>query len=527
MRRDVVALTLLALVARLAAAALVDYPPYTDAAYYLMMGERLAHGHGFTAPVLWSFLEVGGSLPANPMLPVPSNGHWMPLTEIVAAAGIVVLEPLLGAWRAAQVPFILLSAALVPFTYVIGWELWRRRPVALAAAGLALLGGPYLVLYPQVNNIAVFGILGAGSVWCAIRAVIAEHPLGWLVASGVLAGLATLARVDGLLLAVAPATAWLVRGGPRSVTAGAATAAAYLVVVAPWILRDLAVFGAPFPSAGGHTLWITTYNEQFTIGRDVSLGSYLSWGVPNIVGSKLAAWVELAGRVMVLMGGLFVLPFGYGLWAERRRRDLAPFIAYFAIVFVVMGLVFTFHAPRGAFYHSAAAWLPFALPLAVASLPPAATAAARWWRFLGRPATHRFLLVAGLAGAVALSLAGSAVLLLQWQQTHERLELAASYLRANASDTDVVLSYDPAALYALTQQPGVAPPFDPYPVVGSVVHAYDVRWVVVALEPGETGDPLDLWDGAAGTDSTGAHPAFLPAAPSFEAPGVRIFEVVR
>jgi hypothetical protein len=302
---------------------------------------------------------------------------------------------------------------------------------------------------------------------------------------------------------------------------------AFAMVMAPWLLRDVAVFGAPFPSAGGHTLWITTYNEQFSISTDPSPAGYLAWGWSNIIAPKLATWGELIGRVAVLLGGLFILPFAYGLWAERRNRRLAPFLAYFATVFVVMGLVFTFHAPKGAFYHSAGAWLPFASPLAVASLPAAATAAARWWRFLGRPATHRFLLVAGLAGAVALSVSGSAVLLGQWQVAHDRLQLAAEFLQSRDATADRVLAYDPAALHALSGNPGVAPPFDPFPVIDQVVEAYDLRWVVVTLQPGETRDPLGLWDGASATDSIGSHPAFLPSAPAFEAPGVRVYEVAR
>ena len=80
-------LTVAALVARVVAALVIDYAPYTDPAYYAMVAEQLATGHGFSAPVLWSFLEVGGQLPPDPALPVPSNGHWMPLTSIVAAAG--------------------------------------------------------------------------------------------------------------------------------------------------------------------------------------------------------------------------------------------------------------------------------------------------------------------------------------------------------------------------------------------------------------------------------------------------------
>jgi hypothetical protein len=64
-------------------------------------------------------------------------------------------------------------------------------------------------------------------------------------------------------------------------------------------------------------------------------------------------------------------------------------------------------------------------------------------------------------------------------------------------------------------------------VVGRVAAAYEVRWVVVTLGPGEERDPLGLWDGAAAVDATGARPTFLPAEPAFAAPGVRVYEVVR
>jgi hypothetical protein len=464
----------------------------------------------------------------------------MPLTSMLAAPFVAAVGDLIGPWRAAQLPIIVLSAALVPLTYLVGWELWRERRVALGGAILMLLAGPLLVYFPMVDSFAVFGTAGLVSLWAAIRAVRAA-PSGaapsragwWLVLSGAAAGAATLARVDGLLLTVAPAAAWLLRvreGGssfpaPRWLGWGAASALAFALVLAPWLLRNAATFGALFPSAGGHTLWITTYNEQFSIGTQPDLASYLDWGIGSIIGSKLVAWGELIGRTAVLLGGIFILPFAWGLWAERRRRELVPFGVYFVVMFVVMGAVFTFHAPKGAYYHSAAAWLPIALPMAVASLPGAATAAGRWWRFLRRPATHRFLLVAALAGAAVLSLAGSATLLLSWAQAQDRVREAGSFLDRAAADTDVVLAYDPAALHLVAGNPGVAPPFDPFPTVAEVVDAYHVRWVVVILPPGEERDPLGLWDGASATDIQGNHPTFLPEAPAFEAPGVRIFEV--
>ena len=530
MRRDLVTLCLLSLAARIMAALLVDYAPYTDPAYYRLVADQLAAGHGFTVPVLWSFLEVGGRLPLHPSLPVPSNGHWMPLTSIVAAGSIWLLGGVLAEGRAAQLPSILLGAALVPFTYLIARELWSSRFTAWIAALLVLLAGPLLVMTPLVDSFAVFGTAGAACIWCSIRAVRAARPGPWLVAAGAAAALATLARVDGLLLLIAPLAAWVGRRGgapwPMRAAWGLAAAGAFTVVIGPWLVRDLLVFGSPLPSAGGHTLWITDYNEQFSISHDPTIGSYLAWGLGNILGSKLSAWGELVGRSAVLLGGIFVIPFVVGLWRERHRPELAPFLAYFVLMFVAMGAAFTFHAPKGAYYHSALAWLPFAAGMAAANVGPTATAAGRVWPFLRRPATHRFLAVAGLAGAAALSLAGSAVLIGQWSDAHARLRVAAQFL-ANRAAGAVVMAYDPAALHALSGNPGVAPPFDLYPVIGQVVAAYGVQWVVVTTQPGEAQDPLDLWEGALATDAAGEHPNFLPAAPAFEAEGVRVFRVVQ
>jgi hypothetical protein len=241
-----------------------------------------------------------------------------------------------------------------------------------------------------------------------MRAVRAEVWGWWLVSASVLTGLATLTRVDGLFLAVAVATAWWIRvraGQPGMALAwGAATAGACLAVLAPWMARNLAVYGALLPSAGGHTLWITSYNEQFSIGHEVSLGTYLASGPGLIVGSKVAALTELAGRTLAMAGGVFAIFFVAGGWMLRRRPEVTPFLAYWLLMFLAMGLLFTFHAPKGAFVHSSPAWLPMAFAIAVGSVAPVATAAGRWWPFLARSQTHRFLMGASLAGAIVLSI---------------------------------------------------------------------------------------------------------------------------
>jgi 4-amino-4-deoxy-L-arabinose transferase-like glycosyltransferase len=485
------------------------------------------------APVLWSFLEVGGQLPADPMLPLPSNGHWMPLTSLVAAAGMALLGPDL---RAGQLPILVLGVGLVPFTYVVGWDLYQSRRIAVVASVLAIFAGPLLIMYPTIDNFAVFGAAGAVAIWAALRAMRPGRASAWLVVSGAAVGLATLARVDGLLLAVAPFTAWLVDRGLGPWTGGGArrlgwlalvlSAAAAVAVMAPWLARNLATFGSAFPSAGGHTLWITSYNQQFSISADVSPAAYLDWGLANIIGSKVAAWWELGWRTVVLLGGIFGFFFIAGLWRERRRAELAPFTAYWVAMFFAMGAVFTFHAPHGAYYHSAAAWLPFAFPMAVATAGPALTTLGRAWAFLRRPPTHRFVETAGLVGAVALSLIGSLSLYQLWDSSHRRDIAAASYLEQMGLAGDRVLYGDPASLWHLSRNPGVAPPFDPYPIIEEVVRAYEIRWVIVTLRADATIDPLGLWEGGNAVDGDGNRADWLAADPVFETDGVRIYAVL-
>ena len=530
--RHLVLLTAVALAVRVIGAWLVAFPPHVDSAYYTMLAEQLAAGNGFTAPALWSFLEVGGGLPSEPTLPVPSNGHWMPLTEIVSGGSMSILG---ASWRAGQVPMVILSTLLVPVTYLIGLHPWRSRRVAVLGAVLMIAAGPLFLMYPLVESFALFGVLGAITLFASVRAVDSSRPGPWLVLAGAAAGLASLTRIDGALLALAPATAWIMRrplslesafGGPvRAVGWGAASAGAFLLVVGPWLIRDLVVFGTAFPSPGGRMLWIRDYNEHLSISMELSVARYLDWGPVAIIGSKLRAAVEVLGRTLGLLGGILGIFFVAGLWLAKRDRRLAPFLVYMVAMSATMVLLFTEHAPKGAFLHTAPAWLPFAMPMAIAAVGPSLRAAGRFWPFLRRTRTHRFVEVVAVMGAVVLAVGGAIGLFGQWQVRQERLEAAAGFLNAQGAPDDVLLAADPSSLYLLTAMRGVATPFDPYETLDRVVRGYGVDWVVVVLDPGETSDPLGLWDGATATDINGDHPAFITDGPAFEAEGVRVFAV--
>ena len=430
---------------------------------------------------------------------------------------------------------VLISATIAPLTYLVGLELFGSRRIAIGAAVLALFPGPLFILYPAVDNFALIGLFGTLVLYASMRAVRSDRPGPWLVLAGALAGGAALSRIDGVLLAVAPATAWLIgrgwspwqRIGARPTWGwGFASAAAFLIVISPWLLRNLAVFGTALPSTGGHTLWITSYNEQFSIGHDVSLATYLDWGAANIIGSKLETWAIVAGRTLVLMGGFLVLPFVGGLFAFRRRPELAPFLVYFTLVFFLMGALFTFHAPQSAWYHSAPAWLGFAYPVALAGIAPTFTRLGRYWPFLHRPQTHAFLASVGLLAAVVLSGLGSASLYGQWRQARELDERAARFFVDNGLTDDVVMHRDASALNLISGNPAVAIPYDPYPVVEEAARAYDARWLVISQLEGEFRAPLGLWDGGDAIDAEGNRADWLATEPSLDEEKLRIFEIL-
>lgn len=531
MRGDLIWLAAAALVLRAIAALLVPWAPYLDASYYTVVAENLASGNGFSVPVIWAYLEVGSQIPPDAALPIASNAHWPPLGPLVAAAGMALFG---ATWTAGQVPMVLISATLPPLTYVVALELFANRRIAIGAGVLALFPGPLFILYPAIDNFAVFGVAGTMVLYASMRAVRSGRPGPWLVLAGAAAAVAALTRIDGVLLAVAPATAWLIGRGwaPwRSVGSrpswawGFASAAAFFVVLAPWLLRNLAVFGTPMPSAGGHTLWITSYNEQFSIGHEVSLATYLDWGWANIIGSKLQSWATIVGRTLVLMGGFLILPFVGGLLAFRRRPELAPFTVYFAVLFVLMGAVFSFHAPQGAWYHSAPAWLAFAYPVAIAGIAPTFSWLGRYWRFLTRRQTHRFLAGVGLLAAIVLSVTGSMSLYGGWVSGRERDEAAASFFIERGLTEDVVMYRDAAALHLISGNPAIAIPYDPYPVIEEAARAYGARWLVVSRLAGETRAPLGLWEGGDAVDADGNRADWLATEPAFETESVRIFEI--
>ena len=234
--------------------------------YYVDVARSLHAGTGFNVDFIWIFAEVGGAIPADPTLPIPSNAHWMPLASIVQVPFMALFGDV--AWASA-LPFALIGAIAAPLTWAIARDVGARSSVAVGAGiltAIPLLSAVYLV---QPDNFSLFQPLVIGVALARRARALRGSSTRAFVGAGLLAGLATLSRNDGLL--VLAALGLVVRLGPLaclavrsaravpaiSFAAAAGCVAVFVLVMAPWWARQLAVFGSLSPStASGKVLFI-------------------------------------------------------------------------------------------------------------------------------------------------------------------------------------------------------------------------------------------------------------------------------
>jgi len=506
-----VGLFALALAVRSVLAATYPDPGYPDGAYYVEVARSVGAGRGFNVDFLWTFIEVGGRIPVDPHLPVPSNPHWAPLASIIQVPFIWLFGPSIGA---SLVPFVLIGALAAPLAWAIARDAGASRIVRLGAGFLGAVPAAVTVFTAQPDNVALTMVLGGGALWLSARGL-KGHPWSFAMA-GLLVGLATLARTDGLLLATAPvaAFAWDRWRPPSRIrwTAALGCAGLFLLVVAPWYLRQVAVFGSPTPSTAAGVLWLRSFADLNSVTADRTLGAVLGQGLGSLVSSRaLALWQALA-VFGGLVCGVVLAPFAVaGAWRRRRSPEFGPAFAFAGVLLVVSVVFFAIHVPNGMFLHASVALAPHAYVLAVESI--AVTGAV----LAGRRAGWNSERMAGvLVVATCVLVAGIAVLTTldartTWDTRRQRHEAIAEGLdAAGATADDRVMSTDTAGYRYVAGRGGVVTPDDPLAVIEEAARAYDIRWIIVERD-GAVRSLAPLLDGA-------ERPAWI-GAPVFTIPG--------
>jgi hypothetical protein len=478
----------LAFAARFALALPFQGPAYADATYYVTVARELAAGHGFSMPYIWSFVDVGGHLPDVGLLPIPSNAHWMPLASIVQVPFIWALGP---TWLASSLPFWILGALAAPVTYLIGMDAGLGRHVALPASLLMAVPGAAAPLFSQPDNFSLYLLLGATALWLCARALRGDRRA--FVLGGIVVGLATLARTDGVVLAAPYLVAFAANrrrarsdgmsGTDAHGRLGWATllafAGLFLIVMAPWWARQLSVFGSISPSSeSGRILWITSYNQQFSVADVTTPATFFAQGLGPILASRANGFVQ----AIVVLGGtpflFFLVPLVLiGAWDRRRDPAFVPWISYGIVFLAACTLVFAEHVQFGLALHSGAALLPHGYLLGVRGLGVSVEWVAlrrRGWD--AARATRNFTAIA--IGVVWLfALAATWKVTTGWGADRSMREAVLASRPVPASDR--LMSPDPGAYWDGWGLEGVPTPSDPLPVIEETLRRYGVRWLII------------------------------------------------
>jgi hypothetical protein len=500
-----------ALGVRLLLTALYPDPAYPDSYYYVDVARALQATGRLEVDFVWIFGEVGGRIPLVPVLPVASNAHWLPLSSFLQVPFIAAFGA--TAWASA-LPMVLIGSLAAPLTWLIAREAGARREIQIGASLLAAIPAAGAVFMPQPENFAILQPLVAATVWLTARGL-KGHARSYVLA-GLLVGLASLARNDGFILglAVALVFAWDRARALRSrglvppripVAAAVGCFAMYLVVMGPWYVRQLAVFGSLSPTTStGSALWIRTIDEWNSITANPSLGSFLAQGIGPIVSSRVGGLVSALGQFAVIMCSVVLVPFVVaGAWLRRRSVDFGPWFAYVVLVFLGAMLLYPLHVPGGAFIHSAVGLEPHAYILALEGVAAGVAAVAR-----RRPSWNEATAGPVFVGAiVALTIATAALYAVPVQRSWAasrapRLAMTAQLDRLGVTADDRLLTIDAAGFKYFTGRGGVVTPDDPIDTIESVARAYRTRWLVLerdqaarALAPVLKGESRPGWIG--------------------------------
>ncbi len=487
-------------------------PAYPDSAYYVDVARSLQAGQGFNIDLVWIFAEVGGKIPAVPTLPIPSNAHWMPLASIVQVPFLAVFGNV--AWAAAA-PFALIGALAAPLTWAIAREVGARPSVAIGAGVLVAIPALSAVYMVQPDNFSLYQPLVVAALWMAARGLKGSGRS--FILGGLFAGLATLSRNDGLLVLATLGLAfawdrWRSRrsGGSRTpaipVAAAVACVALFALVMAPWWVRQLAVFGSLSPStASGKVLFIRDIGEWNSITTPANLDHLLSWGVGPLIASRIGGLVAALMIYATLVGGLVLAPFMViGGWARRRSAHFGPFFTFAFLLFAFSALVSAVHVPGGTFIHSAVALAPYSYILALEGIVVAVGFVATRRKAWDPEVAARLFTTAAIGFSIVISIFGALSVHQTWAARRDAaLTVATALDAAGAPTTDRVMSIDAASTKYWSGHGGVVLVNDPIDTIEAVARAYDIRWLaldrgesVPAMGPVLDGSAVPAWLGA-------------------------------
>jgi hypothetical protein len=366
-------------------AGILPLSPTTEDAYYLLtVARNIAGGHG---------ISYDGIRPTNGI---------QPAAAVIFAPAFLVRpsDPFILPLRLVQVlqiGFFIVGAVLCGR---LAEEMSVGVPRATARrAGLLLWLGSYAVFKHAVNGLetGLYLLCLQGWLLWQLRREAESHLTRTALGSGLLLGLAVLARIDAAFLVVGACLVALLPAGTeatparrRRVFAAALTGGAALAVSAPWWIRSQVLFGNVMPSSGQAEAFAAPSAANLqrvlpAVAQGLSpvlppVAMRFSWTwAPVILASLLVAWLLLLRMARSAPSRPQVV---------RWRRP--------ALAFAVAGLAWAGYYTR--FFGAPHFIERYLIPLAVPVVPLTAAIAAGAHHALGPDRRRRvaFMAVAAL-----------------------------------------------------------------------------------------------------------------------------------
>jgi Dolichyl-phosphate-mannose-protein mannosyltransferase len=356
-----------ALIFRIITAQFVHHPGIGDPNHYYNLGMQLVEGHGFNIDYIWHYNDIHPDI-------VHPDDHWLPLSGVLAASGMLLLGENIFA---ALLPFIVIGALLCGVGYWAARQFGCGENASLFAAAAVGVLPEFVLNSVRTDTTIPFSLFVCGSILLLNRGL--KNGGGWsFLGSGVLAGLAYLARNDAILLLpmlVMTLIVYAMWGKLKRGYLVILMPLAALLVAAPWLIRNVQVLGYATPLETRYMYFYTDQRDHYSYMREFSLETMLAQQTPaQIIGKRLfeiAAAAKLLYTTLdiflpvAVLGGLALL-----ILARDRERLLifAPTLILLGGAFFFYTVFVPYKSQSGSFKKFDLALIPLLIPLAAYAL---------------------------------------------------------------------------------------------------------------------------------------------------------------
>lgn len=471
-------------------ATLQKVPGYMDAEYYFSQSVRIIEHHDLLESFIWNYLN-------NPsQVSMTGFAFWMPLTSFAAAVGLWISGS--TTFFAAKLLFIIMAGAITVMTAFLANEFLPGKRAGWLAGLLAMFSGfylPFITITDTFTPYMFFGGLFFVSVMLAEkRSKANEKPDFWFLVVGVIAGLMSLTRSDGLL--------WLA-GGWLSVIAinrinqtnlkktfinTLMVLIGFCAVMTPWYIRNIELYHALYPSGNGLMLWLTKYNDLFVYpSNSLTFSLWLELGIGNILMDRVKALVANLQTLVASGGSIILAPIMLvGIWKTHKSTLSRLALVMVLGILVVMTIVFPYAGERGGFFHSLSAVqivLWSVVPLGLDTIIEFGVTRRKWktersWKMFGTA----LVAVVGILSAVifAEKLTKGTESGIAWNETQAAFKsIEQEIINQTEDKAGVIMVNDPPGFTLATGRPSVMIPYGSEQALIDVSKRYEVRYLVV------------------------------------------------